>query len=424
MLVEPPMNPSPQRAVITGVGAVTPLGLSVSALWEGLLAGRSGITRITQFDPRELPCQIAGEVKGFDATAYMEAKEARRMTRVSQLALASAQEALRDSKLGLPLANPQRVALVYGTAIGAIDRLDQEIQTMRQRGYDRINPFSVPAVLPNMPTFHITHLLGALGPNLTLSTSCATGTQTVGEALEMIRRDRADIAFCGGAEGIICDFAMAGFASLRALPIHFNDRPGEASRPFERDREGFVFSEGAATLVVERLEHALQRGAHIYAELLGHASCSDAYHVAIPEPSGEGALRAMRWALKNASIEPEEVDYINAHGTSTEANDAMETLAIKRLFGQRAYSIPISSTKSMIGHALGASGAIEAIVCALSLQTGRIHPTINFVNPDPACDLDYVPNRARSANIHIALSNSFGLGGQNACLVLRKWERP
>jgi 3-oxoacyl-[acyl-carrier-protein] synthase II len=418
------MNASPQRAVITGLGAVTPLGLSVSALWEGLLAGRSGITRITQFDPRELPCQIAGEVKGFDATAYMEAKEARRMTRVSQLALASAQEALRDSKLGLPLANPQRVALVYGTAIGAIDRLDQEIQTMRQRGYDRINPFSVPAVLPNMPTFHITHLLGALGPNLTLSTSCATGTQTIGEGLEIIRQGRADIAFCGGAEGIICDFAIAGFASLRALPIHLNDRPGEASRPFERDREGFVFSEGAATLVVERLEHALQRGAHIYAELLGHASCSDAYHVAIPEPSGQGALRAMRWALENASIEPEEVDYINAHGTSTEANDAMETLAIKRLFGQRAYSIPISSTKSMIGHALGASGAIEAIVCALSLQTGQIHPTINFVNPDPACDLDYVPNRARSANIHIALSNSFGLGGQNACLVLRKWERP
>jgi len=420
------MSPSSiqRRVVVTGVGAITPLGLSVNALWEGLLAGRSGITRITQFDPRDLPCQIAGEVKGFDPAAYMEAKEARRMPRVNQLALASAQEALRDSGLGLPLGNPERVALVYGTAIGAIDRLAQEIQIMHQRGYDRINPFSVPAVLPNSSTFHIAHLLGARGPNLTLSTSCATGTQAVGEGLEMIRRGRADVAFCGGAEGIICDFAIGGFASLRALPVHFNDRASEASRPFDRDREGFVFSEGAATLVVESLENALQREAHIYAELLGHASSSDAYHVASPEPSGEGAVRTMRWALEDAGIAPQEVDYINAHGTSTEANDAMETLAIKRLFGQQAYSIPINSTKSMIGHALGASGAIEAIVCALSLQSGQMHPTINLTTPDPACDLDYVANVSRPAKMRIALSNSFGLGGQNACLVLRRWETP
>jgi len=296
------------------------------------------------------------------------------------------------------------------------------MSTLRQHGFAKVNPFSVPAAVPNMPAHHISQAYHTLGPLTTIVTACAAGTQAIGEAAELVRRGSADVVITGGVEATIRDFTIGGFAAMRALPINYNDQPEKASRPFNKDREGFIFSEGCAVLILERLEHALARGAHIYAEVIGQASSSDAYHVAAPDPTAEGAVRAMRWALRDAGVTIDEVDYINAHGTSTPANDAGETLAIKKLFGERAYSIPINSTKSMIGHPMGAAGALEAIVCALSLQHGILHPTINYENPDPECDLDYVPNVARKADIRVTLSNSFGLGGQNACLVLRKFE--
>ncbi|OGO49504.1 MAG: beta-ketoacyl-[acyl-carrier-protein] synthase II [Chloroflexi bacterium RBG_16_64_43] len=417
-----PDHSSTTRVVITGLGAITALGLDVPQLWEGLLAGRSGIGRITQFDASGLPCQIAGEIKGFDPSASIEPKEARRMARVSQIAVASAQQALRDAGVTWPLDQGERTGVIYGTAVGGLDRIDDEIQVLRTRGLGRVSPFAGPSGLPNMPAFHISEMVGALGPNATITTACATGTQTVGEGFEWIRRGRADRVLAGGADAFVRDFAIAGFCAMRALPVHYNDTPELASRPFDKDREGFVFSEGAATLVLERLDHALARGVRIYAEIVGHASSSDAYHLAIPRPDAAGAIRTMRWALEDAGVPLEAVDYINAHGTSTEANDQTETLAIKTLFGEHAYRLAVSSTKSMIGHAMGAAGAIEALVCTLTLHTGHIHPTINYTTPDPQCDLDVVPNRAREAAPRVVMSNSFGLGGQNACLVLRRWE--
>ncbi len=410
------------RVVITGLGAITALGLDVSQLWDGLLAGRSGIGRITQFDASGLPCQIAGEIKGFDPSGYIEPKEARRMARVSQIAVASTEQALRDAQITWPLENGERAGVLFGTAVGGLDRFDDEIQVLRTRGLARVSPYAAPSGLPNMPAFHVTQTIGALGPNATIATACATGTQTVGEGFEWIRRGRADLVVAGGCDAFVRDFAIAGFCAMRALPVHYNDKPELASRPFDKDREGFVFAEGAAALILERLDHALARGARIYAEVIGHASSSDAYHLAIPRPDAAGAIRTMRWALADAGLPLEAVDYINAHGTSTEANDQTETLAIKTLFGEHAYRLAVSSTKSMIGHAMGAAGAIEALVCALTLHTGHIHPTINYTTPDPDCDLDIVPNRAREASPRIAMSNSFGLGGQNACLVLRRWE--
>lgn len=419
------MNATPQRrVVITGIGIICPLGCGVETVWQGLVAGRSGIRRITQFDPDGLPCQIAGEIPDFDPRAYLETKEARRMARVTQIAVAAAQEAVEDAGLALPLSDPERVGVVFGTAIGGFDKAEAALRQFRSNGLGRVSPFAIPSALPNMPAFHITQRFGALGPNATLTTACATGTQAVGEAMAAIRHGRADVMLAGGTESLLKDYTFAGFAAMRVLPTSFNDAPERASRPFDAKREGFVFSEGAACLVLESLEHAQARGATIYAEVAGHASCSDGYHMAALDPTAAGAVRAMRWALEDAGVSPEEVGYINAHGTATQANDAVETLAIKKLFGERAYEIPVSSTKSMIGHAMGASGAIEAAVCALAIQRGVIPPTINYEFPDPKCDLDYVPNEARRAEVKVALSNSFGLGGQNACLVLRRMEAP
>jgi 3-oxoacyl-[acyl-carrier-protein] synthase II len=415
------------RVVVTGMSAISPLGLTAEAFWQGLLAGRSGINRITQFDASGLPCQIAGEIKDFDPKQFIDFKEARRMSRCSQLAIATASSGLKDAgfadasgKVEFP--DPERVGIVYGTAIGGLEKADEGITALRTHGYSKVNPFAVPGAVPNMPAHHISQTYQTYGPLTTIVTACASGTQAVGEALELIRRGAADIVITGGVEATIKDFAIGGFASMRALPLNFNDAPEKASRPFNKDREGFVFSEGCAILVLEELEHAKARGAKIYAEVLGQASSADAYHMAAPDPTAVGAVRAMKWALADAGVTTDEIDYINAHGTSTPANDAGETLAIKKLFGERAYSIPISSTKSMIGHPMGAAGALEAIVCALTLSEGIIHPTINYENPDPECDLDYVPNVARQAAVRTTLSNSFGLGGQNACLVMRKYE--
>jgi 3-oxoacyl-[acyl-carrier-protein] synthase II len=416
------MTTSRPRVVITGMGAITPLGLTVSELWDGLLAGRSGIRRITQFDPAALPCQIAGEVKGFEPSRYMNIKEARRMARCSQMAVATAQEAVREAGLEGGMPSPERAAVVLGTAIGGWDKLTEALKAMWSAGYSKVNPFLPPASIPNIPGHHLSQKHRTLGPLNTVPTACAAGTQAVGEAAELIRRGAADIVLTGGVEAVVTDFMIGGFCAMRALPVNFNGAPERASRPFTRNREGFVFSEGCGILVLESLAGARRRGARILAEVLGQSSSSDAYHVAVPDPTGSGAVRAIRWALEDAGVAPERVDYINAHGTSTPANDLMETNAIKQVFGGRAQKVPVSSTKSMIGHPMGAAGAVEAIVCVQALRSGRIPPTINYDTPDPECDLDYVPNVSRAADVRITLSNSFGLGGQNACLVLGKWE--
>jgi 3-oxoacyl-[acyl-carrier-protein] synthase II len=410
------------RVVITGMGAVSALGSSLDLYWNGLLEGRSGIRRITQFDASDLPCQIAGEIPDFEVTDYLERKEARRLARNGQIGLAAAWQAIRDAGLPDIMPEPERTGVVFGTAIGGVDKIDEGISALRSGGYGKINPFVLPAAIPNLSAFLISLQFKCLGPNSTVTTACATGTQAVGEAAEVIRRGAADVVITGGTEALIKDFAIGGFSAMRALPINYNDRPEKASRPFDLHREGFIFSEGAAGLVLESLDHALARGARIYAEVGGHASSNDAYHVAAPDPGASGPARAMRWALKDAGLEPSAVDYINAHGTSTPLNDMTETKAIKMVFGEHAYQLAISSTKSMIGHAMGASGALEAIACAMVIHTCTIPPTINYETPDPECDLDYTPNAAARRDVKVTLSNSFGLGGQNACLVLKRYQ--
>jgi 3-oxoacyl-[acyl-carrier-protein] synthase II len=409
------------RVVITGLGAVSPMGSSVQLLWDGWMQGHSGVRRITQFDASDMPCQIAGEIPDFDPILYMDRKDERRLPRSAQIALAAALQAVEDAGLPEPIPDGERAGVLYGTTNGGINRIPEGLEILHTRGLSKVNPFLLPSAIPNFPTFVITHRLQCYGPNNTISTACATGTQAVGEASELIRSGRADLVITGGVESLIVNFAIGGFCAMRALPVNYNDHPEAASRPFDAKREGFIFSEGAAALVLESLDHAQQRGARIYAEVMGHASSSDAFHMAAPDPEAKGPIRAMRWALEDADVAPTEVDYINAHGSSTPLNDTMETLAIKKLFGEHAYDLAISSTKSMIGHAMGASGALEAIACTLAITEGWIPPTINLENPDPECDLDYVPNHARQSKVRVALSNSFGLGGQNACLVLKEF---
>ncbi len=410
------------RVVITGMGAITPLGNSVETFWQGLLAGRSGVRRITRFDASKLPCQVAGEIRAFQPHDFMDAKLARRIPRSAQIGLAAAVQAMEQAGLGEQAPVPERAGVVFGTAIGGLDHFVDGIDVLRQRGLEKVNPFVLPGGIPNLTAHLIALRFQCLGPNATLATACATGTQTIGEGSELIRHGRADVIIAGGTEALLRDFSLAGFIAMRALPVSFNHQPEAASRPFDALREGFVFSEGAGAVVLESLEHAQQRGATILAEVAGYASSADGYHVAAPHPNGDGAVRTINWVLQDAGIQPDDVDYINAHGSSTPLNDAIETQAIKTVFGAQAYHIPVNSTKSMVGHAMGASGALEAIVCVRSIQDNRIHPTINLQNPDPACDLDYVPNQARQHVVNIALSNSFGLGGQNACLVIKRYQ--
>jgi 3-oxoacyl-[acyl-carrier-protein] synthase II len=410
------------RAVITGLGAITPLGSSIDLYWNGLVNGVSGVRKITQFDASEFPCQIAGEIPDFNPDEYLDRKEARRLPRSAQIALASAIQAVNDAGLPDTMPNKERAGVVYGTALGGIDQIDEGIIALRTQGITRVNPFTIPFSIPNLASFLIARQFQCLGPNSTIVTACATGTQTIGEATELIRRGKADVVITGGTESLIKDYSVAGFCAMRALPLNYNDNPTAASRPFDANREGFILSEGAGTVVVESLEHALIRGAHIYAEIIGHSATTDAFHIAQPDPDAEGAIRTMRWALADAAIPPTEIDYINAHGTSTPLNDSTETRAIKTVFGKHAYKLAISSSKSMIGHAMGASGTLEVIACALTIVHGMIHPTINYTTPDPECDLDYVPNQARKQAVRFTLSNSFGLGGQNACLILKRFE--
>ncbi len=409
------------RVVITGVGAVTPLGLNVPEMWDALLAGRSGVTKITQFDASDLACQIAAEVKNFDPKRYINFKAARRMARVSQLAVAAAQEAIKDAGLEKPVPEPERTGVLVGTAMGGYERADMAAQEYQRKGIRSVGPFDLISSLPNMPAYHVGHDIEAKGPLSTVVAACATGTQAIGDGAEWIRRGAADLVVAGGAEGLIYYANVVGFIAMRGLSLR-NDEPERASRPFDAGRDGFVIGEGAGILVLERLEHALERGAHIYAELLGYGFSADAFNVAAPDPEGAGAIRAMRWAIQDAGVSPDQVDTINAHGSSTPLNDPIETKAVKTLFGDHAYRLTMNSSKSMLGHLLGAAGAVEAIATALSIERGMLHPTINYETPDPDCDLDCVPNVARQAEIGIALSNSFGLGGQNASLVLGKYS--
>jgi beta-ketoacyl-acyl-carrier-protein synthase II len=413
---------SRRRVVITGLGTVNPIGNSVEAYWEGLKSGTSGIGPITHFDASELPCQIAGEVKEFDPTEFMEHKDARRAARSTQFAIAASTQAVADAGLPSTMPDPERAGVMIGTGIGGVDLIVHTHYILQEKGYRRLNPFQLPSGIPNIPAFQIAQVFQCLGPNNTTTTACAAGTQAIGEGAEMIRRGTADLVIAGGTEAIVFDITIAGFSAMRAVPFNYNDRPQEASRPFDAGREGFVLSEGAAILILESLEHALARGAHIYAEVGGHASSSDGFHLAALKPDGLGPVRAMRWAIEDSGLELADVDYINAHGTSTPLNDSIETLAIKNLFGEQAYNIPVSSTKSMTGHAMGAAGALEAMACTLVVSNDIIPPTINYETPDPECDLNYVPNGAIEQKVNVALSNSFGLGGQNACLVIKKYN--
>jgi len=410
------------RIVFTGLGMISPLGNTAEASWQSALNGESGIGPITQFDARDLPCRIAGEVKDFDPRQFMDMKEARRISRSSQLAVGAARMAMDDAGLGETVADPERVGVVVGTGMGGLDRLDESLITLRTKGFARINPFAVTSALPNMPSHHVSLMARTWGPISSVIAACATGTQAIGEAAEFIRRGVADLVLAGGVEGLIHDAAVAGFAAMRALSTHYNDTPEKASRPFDKDRDGFILSEGAGIVILERLDHALARGAPIYAEFLGHASSSDAFHVAAPDPEAAGAIRAMRWALQDAGLGLDEVGYINAHGTSTPVNDVTETVAIKKLFGEQAYNIPVSSTKSVMGHAMGGAGAIETIFCIYAVHQSILPPTCNYETVDPDCDLDYVPNVPRPTPVRTAMCNSFGLGGQNACVVVGRYE--
>ncbi len=410
-----------KRVVITGMGALSPLGLTADETWSGLVAGKSGIAHITSFDASHLPIQIAGEVKGFDPGDYIDFKEARRMARCSQLALAAGVQAMSDAGLGDLVPEPERAGVVMGVAVGGFELSLQGWETLKSKGVRRLSPFLGVAALCNMPAHHLSLRFQCQSHNSTVVTACASGTQGLGEGAEVIRRGAADLVLAGGVEGLVGEWAIAGFVAMRVLAAD-NDHPEQACKPFDARRDGFCCSEGGAVMILERLDKALDRGAHIYAEVLGYAANSDAFHAAAPDPEGAGAVRAMRWALEDAGVSPGEVDYINAHGPGTIVGDPTETKAIKTLFGEHAYRVPISSTKSMVGHALGGAGAIESLACVKTITDGVIHPTINYEVPDPECDLDYVPNVARKADVRTTLSNSFGLGGQNACLVLRRFE--
>ena len=412
---------NPVRVAVTGIGLITPLGLDVPATWNTLLAGESGVDRITAFDTDGFETQIAAEVKGFDPTAYMDAKEARRADRFSQFAVAASREALSCAGLEIVDGMAERVGVLVGSGVGGIVTLSQQFDVLHERGPSRISPFLLPMMLVDMAAAQVSISTGAKGPNFSTVSACASGSDAIGEAYEMICRGEVDAALCGGAEAPVCPIAVSGFNACGALSRR-NDDPKGASRPFDADRDGFIIGEGSAILVLERLEHALARGAEPLAELSGYGATSDAGHIVQPSPFGEGGARAMRRAVARAGLAPQDVEYINAHGTSTPMNDRAETMAIKSVFGEEAYKIAISATKSMSGHLLGAAGALEAAICVLAIKHGAVPPTINLETPDPDCDLDYSPWTARRAPINVAMSNSLGFGGHNSTLVFQSYQ--
>ncbi len=406
-----------KRIVITGLGCISPLGNDIHTLWQNLVSGKSGVGKITHFDTSEFKCQIAAEVKDFDGAQHFGAREARRMDRFSQFAVVAAQAAVQHSGLVIDDNNRDRIGVVLGSGIGGIETLFENTKIYLERGPTRVSPFLVPMMLPDSGAGMVAIYLGVRGPNLAVVTACATGTNTIGEAAEIIRRGQADIMLAGGAEAGIVPIAIAGLTVMTALSMR-NDEPQRACRPFDLHRDGFIMGEGAAVVVLETLEGALARGATILAEISGYGATNDAYHISAPAENGAGAANCMRMALQASGLQMEDIHYINAHGTSTSLNDKSETAAIKSVFGERSYHIPVSSTKSMTGHLLGAAGALEAIICVQAIQHQVMPPTINYETPDPVCDLDYVPNSARPALIRHAMSNSFGFGGHNATLII------
>ncbi|MFS8651422.1 MAG: beta-ketoacyl-ACP synthase II [Caldibacillus sp.] len=408
-----------RRVVVTGVGAVTPLGNDVATSWSNLIQGKSGIGPLTRLNPDDFPAKVAGEVKDFQPEKYINPKDVRKMDRFTHYAIAAALEAVEDAQLVIDEDNAHRVGVWIGSGIGGIETIENQHKNFLERGYRRVSPFFVPMLIPDMAAGQVSILLGAKGINSCTVTACATGTNSIGDAFKAIQRGDADVMVTGGTEAPITNMAMAGFSSARALST--NPDPKTASRPFDKNRDGFVIAEGAGIVILEELEHALKRGAKIYAEVVGYGMTGDAYHITAPAPEGEGGARAMQMALDDAGMRPEEIEYINAHGTSTEYNDKFETAAIKKVFGEHAYQIPVSSTKSMTGHLLGASGAVEAIFSVLAIKESVIPPTINLETPDPDCDLDYVPNEARRQPVRAVLSNSFGFGGHNATLIFKKY---
>ncbi len=415
------MSDARSRVVVTGMGAMTPLGESVAEFWDGLVVGRSGIGPMMLADPTDYPCRVSGEVSDFDPDRYIERRESRRMSRFSQLAVAAAQEAMRDAGLADASIDGERTATILGNGNGGYPDIDAAMRVLVERGGMRISPFFFPMTLPNMAAANVSRFFGALGPCSTIITACAASTQAIGDGAALIQRGAADVVISGGTEAGISQLGLAGFSVMRALTAR-NDDPPSASRPFDADRDGFVPAEGAGILILESLEHARERGATPLAEVLGYGLSSDGNHQFQPDDDGAGAARAISAALRDAGLSPSDIDYVNAHGTSTPLNDASETRAIKRALGDDAYRVPISSTKSMIGHALGGAGAMEAIASIQTIHTGVIHPTINYTTPDPDCDLDYVPNESRRAPVRTVLSNSFGFGGQNACLLFGAME--
>ncbi|RUR75706.1 beta-ketoacyl-ACP synthase II [Chlorogloeopsis fritschii PCC 9212] len=409
-----------KRVVVTGVGAITPIGNTPAEYWEGLVSGRNGIGEITLFDASRHDCRIAGEVKNYDPHDYLERKEAKRMDRFTQFAVSAAKQALADARLVINDLNAEQVGVMIGSGVGGIKVMEDQQTIYLNRGPDRCSPFMIPMMIANMAAGLTAIHTGAKGPNSCAVTACAAGSNAIGDAFRLIQGGYAQAMICGGTEAAITPLSVAGFAACKALSFR-NDDPTRACRPFDKDRDGFIMGEGAGILILEELEHAKSRGARIYAEIIGYAMTCDAYHITSPVPGGEGATRAIRLALKDAGITPEQVNYINAHGTSTPANDTTETAAMKKALGDHAYKVAISSTKSMTGHLLGGSGGIEAVATVMAIANDRIPPTINLENPDPECDLDYVPHVSRAARLDVALSNSFGFGGHNVTLVFKKY---
>ena len=407
------------RVVITGMGVVTPLGLDLDQFWNNLVNGKSGISRVTSFDVSQYPCRIAGEIPEFDPSRYIEKREAKKIDRFTQFGAVAALAAWHDAGLEESSVDRDDAGVLVGSGIGGIQTIEEQLGILAEKGPRRVSPFLVPALIANMASGYISMLLKLRGPNSTVVTACATSSHAIGDAHHIIRRGDARVMVAGGAEAAISHLAFAGFCAARALSTR-NDEPGKASRPFDRERDGFVMGEGAGVVILESLEHALARGARIYGEIIGYGMSGDAHHFTAPDPDGMGAYLSMSRAIRSAGIEPAEIDYINAHGTSTEYNDKIETAAIKRVFNGHAYKLAVSSTKSMTGHLLGAAGAIEIIATLLCMQHQVVHPTVNYEFPDPECDLDYVPNQARERQVNIALSNSFGFGGTNATLVVKR----
>jgi 3-oxoacyl-[acyl-carrier-protein] synthase II len=408
------------RAVITGLGVISPVGNNLDEFWNNLIEGKSGIGLLTRFDTTDLPTKVAAEVKNFEPTDWINKKESRHMDRFAQFAIAAAKMALQDSGLDLEKVDKERAGTVMGCGIGGVTTFEEQKEVLMAKGSGRVTPFFVPMLISNMAAAHLSIEFGLQGSSMTIVTACASATNAIGEALRIIQRGEADVVLCGGTEAPITSLAFAGFCAAKTMSTE-KENPEQACRPFDKRRSGFVMGEGAGVLILESLEHAQARGAHIYAELAGYGSTSDAYHITTPVPGGAGAIRAMRLALKDAEVSAEDVDYINAHGTSTGPNDSVETAAIKTVFGSVATKLAISSTKSMTGHLMGAAGAIEAIICALSIEQGMIPPTTNYGEPDPECDLDYVPNIARKQEVNVAMSNSLGFGGHNATVVIKKF---